>query len=250
MDTCYRPKMNVKLKKLQYMKKNVHQTPRAVNVKHPGKYHTLQKRYKALLEENARLRKENSRLCEDNGNLRFLLYIEAERVSQSCIKAAEDLNVDVTSLGEKSPEIIDSMPIHNTSCQLPSQQVDSGDGIAFEYKGYQCRILKQSWFGKENHFLTGQSTYSTSYYSGYVVILEGHPFYQMDYSDIPVKVHGGLTFGQTIILRGTILSDLVGKFVIGFHCGHLGDTIEKCNVEYVKRELERLVDQLIKAAKK
>ncbi len=250
LDTCYLPKMNVKLKKLQYMKKNVHQTPRAVNVKHPGKYHTLQKRYKALLEENARLRKENSRLCEDNGNLRFLLYIEAERVSQSCLKAAEDLNVDVTSLGKNCLEEIDSTPIHNTSCQLPSQQVDSGDGIAFEYKGYQCRILKQSWFGKDNYLLTGQSTYSTSYYSGYVVIPQGHPFYQMDYFDIPVEVHGGITFGQTIILGAAILSDLVGKFVIGFDCGHLGDTIEKCNVEYVKRELERLVDQLIKAAEK
>ena len=234
------------------MKKNVHQTPPAFNVKHPGKYHTLQKRYKALLEENARLRKENSRLCEDNAELRFLLYIEAEKVSQSCLKASEDPNVDARFHGEKSPEIIDSTPIHNTSCQLPSPQVDSGDGIAFEYKGYQCRILKQSWFGKDNYFLTGQSTYSTSYYSGYVVIPKGHPFYQMDYSDFGslLSVHRGITFGQTVILTGTILSDLVGKFVIGFHCGHLGDTIEKCNVEYVRKELERLVDQLIKAAKK
>jgi hypothetical protein len=232
------------------MKKNVHQTPRAVNVKHPGKYHTLQKRYKALLEENARLRKENSRLCENNGKLRFLLYIEAQRVSQSCLKASEDLNVDARSHGEKSPEIIDLTPIHDASCQLAPQQADSGDDIAFEYKGYQCRILKQSWFGKDNYLLTGQSIYSTSYYSGYVVIPEGHPFYQMDYFDIPVEVHGGLTFGQTIIPGAAILSDLVGKFVIGFDCGHLGDTIEKCNVEYVKRELERLVDQLIKAAEK
>ena len=234
------------------MKKNVHQTPPAFNVKHPGKYHALQKRYKALLEENARLRKENSRLCEDNGKLRFLLYIEAQRVSQSCLKASEDLNVNARSHGEKSPEIIDSTPIHHTSHQAVSQQVDSGDDIAFEYKGYQCRILKHSWFGKDNYLLTGQSTYSTSYYSGYVVIPKGHPFYQMDYSDLGslLSVHRGITFGQTIILMGTILSDLVGKFVIGFHCGHLGDTIEKCNVEYVKRELERLVDQLIKAAEK
>ena len=232
------------------MKKNVHQTPPAFNVKHPGKYHALQKRYKALLEENARLRKENSRLCEDNGKLRFLLYIEAQRVSQSCLKASEDLNVDARSHGEKSLEIIDSTLIRGGSCQLPSQQVDSGDGIVFEYRGYQCRILKQSWFGKDNYLLTGQSIYSTSYYSGYVVIPEGHPFYQMDYSDIPVEVHGGLTFGQTIIPGAAILSDLVGKFVIGFDCGHLGDTIEECNAEYVRKELESLVDQLIKAAEK
>ena len=232
------------------MKKNVHQTPPAFNVKHPGKYHTLQKRYKALLEENARLRKENSRLCEDNGILKFLLYIETQRVSQCCLKPSEDLNVDAISHGENCPEEIDLTPIHDASCQLAPQQADSGDDIAFEYKGYQCKILKHSWFGKDNYLLTGQSTYSTFYYSGYVVIPQGHPFYQMDYSDIPVEVHGGLTFGQTIILRGTILSDLVGKFVIGFECGHLGDTIEKCNVEYVKKELQRLVAQLIKAAEK
>ena len=234
------------------MKKNVHQTPPAFNVKHPGKYHTLQKRYKALLEENARLRKENSRLCEDNGNLRFLLYIEAERVSQSCLKASEDLNVDVTSLGKNCLEEIDSTPIHGRSCQPASQQADSGDDIAFEYKGYQCRILKQSWSGKENYFLMGMDSYSTSYYCGYVAVPKEHPFCQKNCLDLALSlsVHGGITFSQMITPKSQILNDLEGEFVIGFDCKHFGDTIEKCNAEYVKRELERLVDQLIKAAEK
>ena len=234
------------------MKKNVHQTSRAFNVKHPGKYHTLQKRYKALLEENARLCKENSRLCEDNGNLRFLLYIEAERVSQSCLKASEDLNLDARSHGENCPEEIDSTSIHNTSCQLASQQADSGDDIAFEYKGYQCRILKQSWSGKENYFLMGMDSYSTSYYCGYVAVPKEHPFCQKNCLDLALSlsVHGGITFSQMITPKSQILNDLEGEFVIGFDCKHFGDTIEKCNAEYVKRELERLVDQLIKAAEK
>ena len=231
------------------MKKNVHQTPPAFNVKHPGKYHALQKRYKALLEENARLRKENSRLCEDNGKLRFLLYIEAQRVSQSCLKAAEDLNVDLTSLGENCLEEIDSTPIRDGSCQLASQQVDSGDGIAFEYKGYQCCIRKRYLFDKdEMQSFSSKISFPPVSYCGYVAVAEGHPFYQMDYFDIPVEVHGGLTFGQTIIPGAGILSDLVDEFVIGFDCGHLGDTIEECNAEYVRKELESLVDQLIKAA--
>ena len=234
------------------MKKNVHQTPPAFNVKHPGKYHTLQKRYKALLEENARLRKENSRLCEDNGNLRFLLYIEAERVSQSCLKASEDLNVDVTSLGKNCLEEIDSTPIHGRSCQPASQQADSGDDIAFEYKGYQCRILKQSWSGKENYFLMGMDSYSTSYYCGYVAVPKEHPFCQKNCLDLALSlsVHGGITFSQMITPKSQILNDLEGEFVIGFDCKHFGDTIEKCNAEYVKRELERLVDQLIKSDEK
>ena len=237
---------------MQYMKKNVHQTPPAFNVKHPGKYHTLQKRYKALLEENARLRKENSRLCEDNGNLRFLLYIEAERVSQSCLKASEDLNVDVTSLGKNCLEEIDSTPIHGRSCQPASQQADSGDDIAFEYKGYQCRILKQSWSGKENYFLMGMDSYSTSYYCGYVAVPKEHPFCQKNCLDLALSlsVHGGITFSQMITPKSQILNDLEGEFVIGFDCKHFGDTIEKCNAEYVKRELERLVDQLIKSDEK
>ena len=237
---------------MQYMKKNVHQTPPAFNVKHPGKYHTLQKRYKALLEENARLRKENSRLCEDNGNLRFLLYIEAERVSQSCLKASEDLNVDVTSLGKNCLEEIDSTPIHGRSCQPASQQADSGDDIAFEYKGYQCRILKQSWSGKENYFLMGMDSYSTSYYCGYVAVPKEHPFCQKNCLDLALSlsVHGGITFSQMITPKSQILNDLEGEFVIGFDCKHFGDTIEKCNAEYVRKELESLVDQLIKADEK
>ena len=37
------------------MKKKVNRAGRAFTVKHPGKYRALQKRYKALLEENESL---------------------------------------------------------------------------------------------------------------------------------------------------------------------------------------------------
>lgn len=242
------------------MKKKVNRAGRAFTIKHPGKYRALQNRYKALLKENESLLEENESLLQKNGILyrenvllKFILFCETGKSFEAFLEDISNIEVVMADFDEDCLEEVEAPSAGDTTRQdAVEQQGDSGDDIAFEYKGYQCRILKQSWFGKDNYFLTGQSTYSTSYYSGYVVIPKGHPFYQMDYSDFGslLSVHRGITFGQTVILTGTILSDLVGKFVIGFHCGHLGDTIEKCNVEYVRKELERLVDQLIKAAKK
>ena len=242
------------------MKKKVNRAGRAFTIKHPGKYRALQNRYKALLEENKSLLEENESLLEENSTLyaenvvlKFILFCETGKSFEAFLEDISNIEVVMADFDEDCLEEVEAPSAGDTTRQDAVEQQGDAEGyIAFEYKGYQCRILKQSWFGKDNYLLTGQSTYSTSYYSGYVVIPEGHPFYQMDYSDLglSLSVHGGITFGQTIILRGTILSDLVGKFVIGFDCGHLGDTIEKCNVEYVRKELESLVDQLIKAAEK
>ena len=139
-----------------------------------------------------------------------------------------------------------------TRQDVVEQQGDAEDYIAFEYKGYQCRILKQSWSGKENYFLMGMDSYSTSYYCGYVAVPKEHPFCQKNRLDLALSlsVHRGITFSQMITPKSQILNDLEGEFVIGFDCKQFGDTIEKCNSEYVKRELESLVDQLIKAAEK
>jgi hypothetical protein len=139
-----------------------------------------------------------------------------------------------------------------TRQDVVEQQGDAEDYIAFEYKGYQCRILKQSWSGKENYFLMGMDSYSTSYYCGYVAVPKEHPFCQKNRLDIALSlsVHREITFSQMITSKSQILNDLEGEFVIGFDCKHFGDTIEKCNAEYVRKELESLVDQLIKAAKK
>ena len=139
-----------------------------------------------------------------------------------------------------------------TRQDVAEQQGEAEDYIAFEYKGYQCRILKQSWSGKENYFLMGMDSYSTSYYCGYVAVPKEHPFCQKNCLDLALSlsVHGGITFGQMITPKSQILNDLEGEFVIGFDCKHFGDTIEKCNSEYVRKELESLVDQLIKAAEK
>lgn len=66
--------------------------------------------------------------------------------------------------------------------------------------------------------------------NGYVLIPSDHPWYEMDYELIPVNVHGGLTFGQTIDRSYLDVFPLdendIGKYMIGFDTGHYRDTLE------------------------
>lgn len=50
------------------------------------------------------------------------------------------------------------------------------------------------------------------------------------YGDVPVSVHGGLTYG--------------GNGTWGFDTAHLNDTPERWSLEAVKKEVERLSEQL------
>ena len=256
------------------MKKKVNRAGRAFTIKHPGKYRALQKRYKALweeneslleeneslLEENESLLEENESLLEENGTLygenvvlKFILFCETGKSFEAFLEEISNIEVVMADFDEDCLEEVEAPSAGDTTRQdAVEQQGDAEDYIAFEYKGYQCRILKQSWSGKENYFLMGMDSYSTSYYCGYVAVPKEHPFCQKNRLDIALSlsVHRGITFSQMITSKGQILNDLEGEFVIGFDCKHFGDTIEKCNAEYVKRELERLVDQLIKTDEK
>lgn len=78
------------------------------------------------------------------------------------------------------------------------------DWIRFDCMGYHCEVFRN---------------YRTGIWCGYVTIPETHPWFEKDYHDIKCDVHGGLTFGQTMI------KDNVDKFLIGFDCGHSGDLI-------------------------
>lgn len=69
---------------------------------------------------------------------------------------------------------------------------------------------------------------------GYVRVPEGHPAYRRHYDDIPVDIHGGLTFNK-LSPEG---------FWVGFDCGHYGDEMMSWNVETVKEETRRLAEQL------
>ena len=242
------------------MKKKVNRAGRAFTVKHPGKYRALQNRYKALLEENESLLEENESLLEENSTLygenvvlKFILFCETGKSFEAFLEDISNIEVVMADFDEDCLEEVEAPSAGDTTRQdVAEQQGEAEDYIAFEYKGYQCRILKQSWSGKENYFLMGMDSYSTSYYCGYVAVPKEHPFCQKNRLDLALSlsVHRGITFSQMITSKSQILNDLEGEFVIGFDCKHFGDTIEKCNSEYVRKELESLVDQLIKAAEK
>lgn len=249
------------------MKKKVNRAGRAFTIKHPGKYRALQNRYKALLEENKSLLEENESLLEENESLleengilyrenvllKFILFCDTGKSFEAFLEDISNIEVVMADFDEDCLEEVEAPSAGDTTCQdVLEQQGEAEDYIAFEYKGYQCRILKQSWSGKENYFLMGMDSYSTSYYCGYVAVPKEHPFCQKNRLDLALSlsVHRRITFSQMITPKSQILNDLEGEFVIGFDCKHFGDTIEKCNAEYVRKELELLVDQLIKADEK
>ena len=104
----------------------------------------------------------------------------------------------------------------------------------FNYGGYQC-LIKQMPMGQ---------------YCGYVDLPKSSRFYGEDYDDIPIEVHGGITFGAAI----------GGYYRIGFDCAHAEDYIpgmadlsgltaegHHWTPAEVKDEIKAMVDQLIEA---
>lgn len=56
----------------------------------------------------------------------------------------------------------------------------------------------------------------------YVILPEGHKFNGVDYDEVPIYVHGGLTFGSVIF---EIIDSLEG-YAIGWDYAHYGDYVE------------------------
>lgn len=84
--------------------------------------------------------------------------------------------------------------------------------------------------------------------NGYVVLDKGHPFSGMDYNNIPVDVHGGLTYGKTITEKTVSYYDQltnkdIGLFMIGFDTCHYGDNPTKWTRSKVKEEADNLLMQ-------
>jgi len=88
-----------------------------------------------------------------------------------------------------------------------------------------------------------------SWRCGYVGVPEGHPLYGIDDYDsvdneIQSDVHGGLTFAG----RTDLISECKYWF-FGFDCNHFGDNPKKCDYEYVRGEVDKLL-KVIKDYKK
>jgi hypothetical protein len=121
--------------------------------------------------------------------------------------------------------------------------IDEPDRMVWfdEDTGYPCAIVR----GPGGHLC------------GYVGVPPGHPAYRAGYDDVPVDVHGGLTYGR----EGS--EDVPGSDVetdaywFGFDCAHLDDMAPAYrkampgmwqgtyrNLSYVKSEVRSLAAQL------
>ena len=104
---------------------------------------------------------------------------------------------------------------------------------------------KLNWFTKSLPIHLSNSI--TGWGNGYVVIPEGHPYYGKHYDDIPVVVHGGLTFSEfakDLDWKELSMEDLDSGYVVGFDTAHYGDNIINCDENFVVQETLRLKKQL------
>ena len=92
----------------------------------------------------------------------------------------------------------------------------------FEYKGFPCVVLFLPW----------------GYRCGYVGIPFGNKYYNVDYMNIPVDCHGGLTYAESS-LCGQEDKDL---WWIGFDCAHCFDgyDFKKLDEYYPDRNKDRI----------
>lgn len=82
--------------------------------------------------------------------------------------------------------------------------------------------------------------------NGYVIIPEAHPMHGVDYNDIDVSVHGGLTFSESAekLDWPEIMPNEKKSWIIGFDTCHGGDSLERWPMVKVQEEAENLLSQL------
>lgn len=73
--------------------------------------------------------------------------------------------------------------------------------------------------------------------NGYVCLPSWHPYFKVPYDNIPVSIHGGLTFGH--------YDETEDMWVIGFDTSHAGDSLSRCPLEYVKEQTIFLQSQCL-----
>lgn len=79
--------------------------------------------------------------------------------------------------------------------------------------------------------------------NGYVALPPSHPYYDKPYEEIPVDVHGGLTYGKmaTQLHFPSIPSN---HYIVGFDTAHFGDSTSYWTRERVLEEAQSLQQQL------
>lgn len=108
----------------------------------------------------------------------------------------------------------------------------------FEYHGHQYITRKLGFTDEQINvsphlFETG--IINPFWWFGYVEIPQGHKLDGVEYYDIDIQCHGGLTYSSR---EGD-------KWVIGFDCNHFNDNPFDQDEDYVKIECQKIIDQLI-----
>lgn len=88
-----------------------------------------------------------------------------------------------------------------------------------------------------NEYLFSITEYKITYGwgNGYIGLPWWHPYYKIDFNDIPIVCHGLLTFSQ--------LDEDEDLWIIGFDTSHLGDNKDYCSKEYVTKQCKYIVKQ-------
>lgn len=92
----------------------------------------------------------------------------------------------------------------------------------WEHAGLLCAVVKQDTF---------------SHRCGYVRVPPTHKYFDKDYNEVDVSVHGGLTFAA---LEPCVEHKDGQGYWFGFDCAHAGDAHYDLSVREVPKELERL----------
>lgn len=89
----------------------------------------------------------------------------------------------------------------------------------------------------------------------YVLLPKGHKFYGMNYDDIPIECHYGLTYSRDYLLMDNVITG--GEWVIGWDYAHSGDYYSslctnamsyghKYTLEELRTAVREVIDQLVK----
>ncbi len=123
------------------------------------------------------------------------------------------------------------------------------DHAEFRHRGLACLIHRNQW----------------GVWCGYVGAPPGHPWHGGGYDEVPADVHGGLTYSSACagdICHVPLPGEPDDVWWLGFDCGHAGDLTPYYrslgfpfgdelyrDEAYVRREVARLADQALAAAK-
>ncbi len=110
--------------------------------------------------------------------------------------------------------------------------------------GIQTLIIENDWLPRK---IEGVSEYSMDFGwgNGYVLVPIGHPLYRIDYDEISIEVHGGLTFSDYAKHLKGVPENQHNMWAIGFDTAHYQDTINRWPKEAVQKEADYLLQQVL-----